>query len=241
MPYAGPKVSRYLLSSEERVFAVRRHWMALASTFLLFLGFLVVGFLLLVLFREHPVGESIAVFFLIFSLVWFLWYVLDWYFEELIVTNRRVLLVSGVLNRKVGVMPLIKVTDLTFEQPFSGRFLGYGTFIIESAGQDQALSRIAFVPQPLHRYRQISARLFGTDVDVDPEDVENATAPLPEIRPKRNTGPTLVRQRRWRRARSTASDGTDRPTVGAQVDHRGQGDATRSYGDGEQKRRSEEG
>jgi uncharacterized membrane protein YdbT with pleckstrin-like domain len=169
--------------------------MALASTFLLFLGFLVIGFLLLVLFREHPVGESVAIFFLIFSVLWFLWYVLDWYFEELIVTNRRVLLISGVLNRKVGVMPLIKVTDLTFVQPFSGRFLGYGTFIIESAGQDQALSRIAFVPKPVLRYQEISRTLFGTEADVDPEDkppsrtnrenVENPTAPLPEIRQKR--------------------------------------------------------
>jgi len=186
MQRAGPKVSRYLLSSEQRVFAVRRHWMALASTFLLFLAFLVLGFLFLVLFREHPIGESVAVFFLIFSLLWFLWFVLDWYFEELVVTNRRVLLVSGVLNRKVGVMPLIKVTDLTFVQPFSGRFLGYGTFIIESAGQDQALSRIAFVPRPLHRYRQISALLFGTDIDIDPEDVGHATAPLPVIRSKKD-------------------------------------------------------
>lgn len=188
MQRAGPKVGRYLLSSEQRVFAVRRHWMALASTFLLFLGFLLIGLLLLVLFRDHPVAESVAVFFLIFSVLWFLWYVLDWYFEQLIVTNRRVLLVTGVLNRKVGVMPLIKVTDLTFEQPLQGRWLGYGTFIIESAGQDQALSRIAYVPRPLHRYRQISALLFGTDVDVDPEDVgsRHDTAPLPTIKAKKD-------------------------------------------------------
>lgn len=188
MQRAGPNVSRYLLSSEQRVFAVRRHWMALASTFLLFLGFLLVGLLLLVVFRHHPVPDSVAVFFLIFSVLWFLWYMLDWYFEELVVTNRRVLLVSGVLNRKVGVMPLIKVTDLTFEQPLLGRLLGYGTFIVESAGQDQALSRIAFVPRPLHRYRQISALLFGTDVDVDPEDIgpRHDTAPLPMIRSKKD-------------------------------------------------------
>jgi uncharacterized membrane protein YdbT with pleckstrin-like domain len=188
MQRAGPKVSRYLLSSEQRVFAVRRHWMALASTFLLFLGFLVIGLLFLVLLREHPVGVSFAVFFLIFSMLWFLWFVLDWYFEQLIVTNRRVLLVTGVLNRKVGVMPLIKVTDLTFDQPLNGRLLGYGTFIIESAGQDQALSRIAYVPRPLHRYRQISALLFGTDIDVDPEDVGSGhvTAPLPVIKSKKD-------------------------------------------------------
>lgn len=188
MRAAGPNVSRYLLGSEQRVFAVRRHWMALASTFALLLGFLVVGLLLLVAFRHHPVADSVAIFFLIFSALWFLWYVLDWYFEQLVVTNRRVLLVSGVLNRKVGVMPLIKVTDLTFQQSLWGRLVGYGTFIVESAGQDQALSRIAFVPRPLHRYRQISALLFGTDVDVDPEDIgpRYETAPLPVIRSKKD-------------------------------------------------------
>lgn len=190
MPRAGPKVSRYLLSSEQRVFAVRRHWMALASTFLLFLAFLIGGLLFLVVLRKHPVGESFAVFFLIFSVLWFLWYVLDWYFEEIVVTNRRVLLVTGVLNRKVGIMPLIKVTDLTFEQTLQGRLLGYGTFIVESAGQDQALSRIDYMARPLHRYRQISALLFGTDIDNDPEDTGRAsgndTAPIPVIKTKKD-------------------------------------------------------
>jgi uncharacterized membrane protein YdbT with pleckstrin-like domain len=184
MQRAGPKVSRYLLSSEQRVFAVRRHWMALASTFLLFLAFLVGGLLLLALFRRHPPAETFAVFFLIFSVLWFLWYVLDWYFEELVVTNRRVLLVTGVLNRKVGIMPLIKVTDLTFEQTLTGRLLGYGTFIVESAGQVQGLDRIDYIARPLYRYRQISALLFGTDIDSDPEDrgARHDTAPIPVVK-----------------------------------------------------------
>jgi uncharacterized membrane protein YdbT with pleckstrin-like domain len=190
MARAGPKVSRYLLTSEQRVFAVRRHWMALASTFLLFLGFLFGGLLLVVAFRHHPPAEAFAVFFLIFSALWFLWFVLDWYFEEIVVTNRRVLLVTGVLNKKVGIMPLIKVTDLTFEQSLWGRMLGYGTFIVESAGQDQALSRIDYMARPLHRYRQISALLFGTaEMDSDPEDTGRAkhdTAPIPVIKAKKD-------------------------------------------------------
>ena len=188
MARVGPKVGRYLLRSEHREFVTRRHWMALAATFLLFLGFLLLGLLLLVAFREHPQGETFAVFFLIFSVLWFLWYVLDWYFEEIIVTNRRVLLITGVLTRKVGIMPLIKVTDLTFEQTITGRTFGYGTFIIESAGQDQALSRIEFLPKPLRHYRQISALLFGTDIDIDPEDLgaRNDTAPIPTVKPKQD-------------------------------------------------------
>ena len=192
----GPKVSRYLLSSEQRVFAVRRHWASLVSTFLWFLVFLALGIVMLAVFRNEPLAETFSFFFVIFSILWFLWFVLDWYFEEIVVTNRRVLLVTGVLSRKVGIMPLIKVTDLTFEQSVFGRMLGYGTFIVESAGQDQALSRIDYMARPLHRYRQISALLFGTDMDSDPEDTGRArretgrarhdTAPIPVIKSKKD-------------------------------------------------------
>ena len=45
-------------------------------------------------------------------------------------------------------MPLSKVTDLTFQRSLRGRLLGCGTFIVESAGQIQALNRIYYVPRP---------------------------------------------------------------------------------------------
>ena len=81
-----------------------------------------------------------------------------------------------------------------------GRILHYGTFIIESAGQDQALSRIDYLAHPLQRYREVSALLFGTSVvDSDPEDVgiqgkqsskgsqsnQNDTARFPVVEPRR--------------------------------------------------------
>ena len=98
-------------------------------------------------------------------------------------------------------MPLIKVTDLTFEQTVWGRILHYGTFIIESAGQDQALSRIDYLAHPLQRYREVSALLFGTSVaESDPEDFgtqsnqskqpsnpssQHDTAEIPVVQPRR--------------------------------------------------------
>ena len=34
------------------------------------------------------------------------------------------------------MMPLAKVTDMSFQRSPIGRILGYGEFILESAGQD---------------------------------------------------------------------------------------------------------
>ena len=60
-------------------------------------------------------------------------------------------------------MPLVKVTDLTYHRSASGMTFGYGKFVVESAGQDQALSTIDFVPHPDRLYQQISDLLFGGD------------------------------------------------------------------------------
>ncbi len=179
----GPKVQRYLLPSETRVFVVRRHWISFAPSVLLFFAFLAGGLLAVFLFRNTQLPETVAVCFIVFSVLWLGWIIGDWYYEEIIVTNRRVLLISGILTRKVAIMPLIKVTDLTFEQTLWGRILHYGTFIVESAGQDQALSRIDYLAHPLQRYREVSALLFGTSLPPDPEDLgaRHDTAPIPAV------------------------------------------------------------
>lgn len=92
----------------------------------------------------------------------FAWF--SWRRERLVVTDRRLLLLNGLVSRRVGVMPLRKVTDLTFEQPLVGRLFdryGWGTFFFESAGQDQAFHRIPYVPRPDELYHQLSEEIFG--------------------------------------------------------------------------------
>jgi len=42
-----------------------------------------------------------------------------------------------------------------------GHALGYAEFIVESAGQEQALSRINFVPYPSQMYQEILALIFS--------------------------------------------------------------------------------
>ena len=58
-------------------------------------------------------------------------------------------------------MPMTKLTDMSYKRSTIGVLLGYGTFVLESAGQDQALSRIDFVPRPDQLFREISELLFG--------------------------------------------------------------------------------
>ena len=56
---------------------------------------------------------------------------------------------------------------MTFQRSFLGRMLGYGTFILESAGQDQALSTVDHIPYPEQLYLEVCALIFPSK---DPSD-----------------------------------------------------------------------
>jgi uncharacterized membrane protein YdbT with pleckstrin-like domain len=86
---------------------------------------------------------------------------MEWWVERIVVTDKRFMISSGVFETKVAMMPITKVTDLTYERTVLGRMFGYGTLVVESAGQIQALNRIEFLPNPEQVYDAISELTFG--------------------------------------------------------------------------------
>jgi uncharacterized membrane protein YdbT with pleckstrin-like domain len=88
------------------------------------------------------------------------WQVADWHFDRFILTNTRVMQVSGIITRKVAMMPLLRVTDMKYEQTPLGRILNYGTFVLESAGQDQALREVPYLPNPNELYLRVVEEMY---------------------------------------------------------------------------------
>jgi Bacterial PH domain len=86
-----------------------------------------------------------------------LWKTYEWYREWFIRTPGASMLTMGVLTRKITMIRLGKVTDMSYVFPPVGQILGYGSFILESAGQDQAFREVEHVPRPDLLYRR-SAR-----------------------------------------------------------------------------------
>ena len=87
--------------------------------------------------------------------------VILWWIERIVITDKRVMRSTGFINHKIGMMPLTKVTDLSFDRTLDGRMLGYGTLMVESAGQDQAFREIHYIPQPEEVYEALSELVFG--------------------------------------------------------------------------------
>ena len=155
--------ARYLLPTERPVINIRRHWAVLAGMTIQSLLLLILGVLIARVLSDLDFARMVAIYFCVFVVARWIWTFVDWYVEKLVVTDKRLLLLTGIFARNVAIMPLVKVTDLTFHRSATGLALGYGKFVVESAGQDQALSTIDFVPQPEKLYIQISELLFGGD------------------------------------------------------------------------------
>jgi len=84
----------------------------------------------------------------------FLFYrVLAWRTDQLIVTDQRVIRTSGVFTTTVDAVSLDQVTDSTYHRSLIGHVFDYGTVRVGSAGQNQALEGIDFVPDPGAIYR----------------------------------------------------------------------------------------
>lgn len=174
---AGPaSVNKYLLPNEQQVITVRRHPAVLIGPSMLALaGLLAAGVLSATIL--HTNGALAAVIWLAWLVLFvnLIWKAVNWAVDFFVVTSHRILLTSGVFTRKVAMMPLTKVTDMSFQRSFAGRMLGYGEFIVESAGQDQALRNIDHIPYPEQLYLEVCGMLFGSDdqeaqAESDPAD-----------------------------------------------------------------------
>jgi len=74
--------------------------------------------------------EGIAIVLGIIVVAWRWW---NWRQEEYLITNRRLLKVTGVINKRSGDSSLEKINDAILEENLLGRMLGYGDLDILTA------------------------------------------------------------------------------------------------------------
>lgn len=139
----------------------RRHWMILMPIVLKPLAIVAVAVFFLSNDPDSMALDNVVLLVIVAVAGYLAYQLVQWRLDHFVVTDRRVLLVSGVLTKRAAVMPLIKVTDLTYEQNPVARGLDYGTFVFESAGQDQALSRVTHLPGAHQIYLTISGLIFA--------------------------------------------------------------------------------
>jgi hypothetical protein len=144
-------VQSNLVPGETLIYQTRLHWIVM-------LGHLAVGCLLLLMLgalllyyahnqtgidgKELQVVEGGAAVLLISGIIVILAGVVRRNATEMAVTNRRVVIKTGLASRKTIEMLLNKVESIEVSETTAGRMLGYGTIVVIGTGG---------TPEPFHK------------------------------------------------------------------------------------------
>lgn len=144
-PMAYP--AKLLTAGETVVYDMRPHWRIL---FFPAVALVLLVFATSFLAANVPNGWDWAWWVLLGAalvalVVWVVKPVIQWATSQYVITNRRVIIRSGIIARQGRDMPLARVNDVHFSYGVIDRMLGCGDLIVESAGETGRLL-IAAVP-----------------------------------------------------------------------------------------------
>ena len=135
-------VERHLIAGEEVVFQTKHHWIVMLGTLLLGVLLDAAGMVAIAYVLNRPVldpgtrntgmiGAALAI---TIGSVFIIWGVLKRNATEMVVTNKRVIVKTGIVTRRTFEMLLSRIESIGIEEPAWGRILGYGTVILRGVG-----------------------------------------------------------------------------------------------------------
>jgi hypothetical protein len=157
-------VGKYLMPHERHVISTRQHPALLIGPSALALVGLLAAVILNVTIPSGKTDLMLAVWVVwLILLLRAIWKGISWTVNFFVITLDRMILVTGFLNRKVAVIPLRTIDDLSFQRSPGGRLFGYGSFLVESGAPDQVLQKLDYIPYPEELYLRICDMIFGTE------------------------------------------------------------------------------
>lgn len=134
---AGSYLKNLLGDQEEVLLVSRQHWFVLFGMIALEIIAMIILVVIVAVaqtyFQQYPIWYGF--FLLILPLVSLAREYLIWWNRQYVITNRRVIQISGIINKNVIDSSLEKVNDVKMVQSFWGRLYGYGNVEILTASE----------------------------------------------------------------------------------------------------------
>jgi uncharacterized membrane protein YdbT with pleckstrin-like domain len=166
--YGSPEVYRYLTPREQQVLTLRQHWAFLVPPAAAAVGAALAALVVTVIAPGAITLKTVAWVLAGFLIARLIVAGLSWWVQYITVTNERVVLTSGILHRKVKIIPLPNFAEMTFARSFAGRMIGYGAFTVEATGKPYLI--IDYIPYPEQVQVELTSIAFpklGDDEDAD--------------------------------------------------------------------------
>jgi uncharacterized membrane protein YdbT with pleckstrin-like domain len=150
--HMSDKYLKGLLGDNEQVlFVTHHHWLVLAGEILaealLAVIVIVLVTLLWLVWLLNPLAP-LGYLLLILPIISVWRDVLIWKNREYVVTNRRVIQLSGVFSKNITDSSLDKVNDVKMNQTFLGRMLDYGNIEILTASE-LGVNKFTYIGRPI--------------------------------------------------------------------------------------------
>jgi uncharacterized membrane protein YdbT with pleckstrin-like domain len=142
----------HLLPQETIVYRTSLHWVVFL------LRGVIAAFLLLLTLTSLAAGSTTLGIILLFSAALLLgWAFLEYKTSEFAVTDKRVLVKDGVMNRRSLELLLNKIEGISVNQGLLGRVLGYGTIVVNGTGGTK--ERFKSISEPFDFRKQVQAQV----------------------------------------------------------------------------------
>lgn len=153
---------KHLIAGETVKYETRLHWIVMLGHVAIAAFFALLGIALLF---ERWTGAEVAppraaaLFPLTLAAITFCIGLLKRNATEMAVTNKRVIVKSGLANRRTIELLLPRIESIAVEEPALGRLLGYGTVIVRgTGGTPEVFPQIA---RPLEFREQVQRQIAG--------------------------------------------------------------------------------
>src|SRR3982074_1156771 len=168
---------RYLTPGERLIYTSRRPTVVLGTSFAVFVVALALGLFLGAESYRRPtyhlgqIGAGIT----LLGTLYLGWRAGQWSLTRYVITNQRILLIEGLVARRITALPLRLVIDTTYRRTICGRILGYCNLELNLSGHP-GLRSLTRVPNADRVYALILRLVSGHE----DEPLPGEAGPEPE-------------------------------------------------------------
>lgn len=143
------------MTDNNTIYVAKLHWLIFFWPAMLACGALFLGIEIIQL-------KEVALFLLVFAIIWggITW--VNYYFSSLTIEKKRVIFRTGILVRKTSDIPYTKIESIDIRQSIMGSVMRYGALMITGTGGTKHF--IDFVAKPLTCRRYIEQLMHEQDL-----------------------------------------------------------------------------
>jgi uncharacterized membrane protein YdbT with pleckstrin-like domain len=178
--------NRYLAPGEKVLWTTRRHPVLLLKPILVWMAtLLMVGLISFVLTEGNPIPfvDQVNVWISLALTAYLVYKAMVWWKSYYVITDERVLLLTGFISVNVSAVRLARVAETSFSRSVFGRIFGYGDLKLDAAGEQLSLATLTYLPRAEQVYRLVTSLLLD-EYEPEPEPYdpgEETTGPLPPL------------------------------------------------------------